>query len=488
MFSTGLTALVESIVGVFVLALVVRLDGSTTLLAAATDLSSGNASALSTLVLSSSFIAVVLEYMVPAAVVALVVFILASGFVYSAEYGSYCQAVDGSSVGISEVMTKFTERWRPMAWTLFLSYLLTLLPAGIGIGVALWIVALRGAGFLVVPALLAAAVGVVASLTLSLLFIYTPVAVSAEKSSGLRAILTSARCARKDLGAALAYSVVYIVLVGAVTGLASIIPVANLPLSSLASVGILILVTPVLHLTKTEIFVEINRDEPVERELFDPLFSDLLPFARVVWRKFREGLTELKSFTLDVRNVPYHVLASFALLVGILLGERIGTQGLTQVFYALGYVPGKINPLVTGSAPGTVGVYIFFHNWEAALSTALSGVWFSAASFVTLVLNGALIGVVVDLVPNTTMLLAALLPHGVIELPSFVVASSAGIKLGVTFLKWVRSGDAGDETAFHVAARQTVYVVIGLALFFFVAGFIEGNITPVIMKMAGWSS
>jgi stage II sporulation protein M len=101
-------------------------------------------------------------------------------------------------------------------------------------------------------------------------------------------------------------------------------------------------------------------------------------------------------------------------------------------------------------------------------------------------LNGVLVGVVSDLVPNPTMLAAALLPHGIIELPSFVLAGSAGIKLGVAFLRSLRGSNPERIDAFHTIARQTFYLIIGLALLFFIAGFIEGNITPVIMRMAGW--
>ena len=189
------------------------------------------------------------------------------------------------------------------------------------------------------------------------------------------------------------------------------------------------------------------------------------------------------AFAFSSKILPYHLLSTAGLLVGWGLGGWLGNQGLTKAIYALGYVPGHINPLVTGSPPLTVGVYIFFHNWQASLATALSGIWFPGVPFITLVLNGVLVGIVSDLTPITTMFAAAILPHGIIELPSFVIAGSAGIKLGVDFLR--SFGKPG--TTLRATARQTVYLLIGLAVLFFIAGFIEGNITPWIMRMAGWS-
>lgn len=489
MFSSGLTALAESIIGIFGLALLVRLEGTSWLDRIARDIASSNSGDLLNLAQSPSFLLTVLEYMVPALLVSAVVLILAGGFVYSAEYGSYLQAAAGSHVGVSEVMSNFVKRWKPMAWTSFLSYVLTALPLAVGSVIGGVYFYLAGAtlvsGLLYALVLLA---GGILTVALALLFIYTPVVVVADNLSGLAAIRRSAAQVRRNLGISFAYAVVLIVLTGAVSYISALVPVVNLPLSSLASVGILILITPVLHLLKTEIYSEAQKTEPVSFVVYGTFLSDLIgALPRTLWSKFVRGLRELKDFTLNSRNAIYHALSAIGLILGWVLGIWIGNNGLTSVLYALGYVPGKINPLVTGSAPFVVGFYVFFHNWETALATALSGVWFPMIPFVTLLLNGALVGVVSDVVPNTTMLVAALAPHGVIELPSFVLAGSAGIRLGVAFFRSMRSPGPQSGQELHAIARQTIYVVIGLALLFFIAGIIEGNITPVIMRMAGWS-
>jgi len=488
MFSTGLTALTESIAGIFVVALLVRLEGTSWLARVASDINSQNFADMATLVSSPAFIALVLEYLLPAAAVSITILVVAGGFVYSAEYGSYWQAREGAHVGVSDVMSRFVEKWRPMAWTMFLSEMLTLLPILAGFGF-LFLLAFTSASLAaVLLAIVVLLAGSILTVVLALFFIYTPVAVAAENLSGLAAIRKSWHQVRQNVGSAFAYGVIYIVLIGAISSGSSFVPFVGLPLSSLASVGILILVVPVLHLTKTEIYSETLKPEPVEFEVYKPLFPDLAgPLPRLLWRKLVEGLKELKEFTFAYQNFKYHLLSAAGLGLGWLLGLWIGNNGLTQVIYALGYVPGKINPLVTGSAPLTVGVYISFHNWQASLATALSGIWFPVAPFVNLLLNGIQIGVVSDLVPNPTMLAAALLPHGIIELPAFVLAGSAGIKLGVFFLRSFRNPAPEKTGEFHRVARQTLYLIIGLALLFFIAGFIEGNVTPTVMRMAGWS-
>jgi uncharacterized membrane protein SpoIIM required for sporulation len=488
MFSTGLTALTESIVGIFVVALLVRLEGTSWLAQIASDINSQNFTDLSSLISSPAFVALVLEYLLPAAAVSITVLAVASGFVYSAEYGSYWQAREGAHVGVSEVMSRFVEKWRPMAWTMFLSNLMTFLPMLTGFGLLVFLGYTSAGLTAVLLATVVLLAGSILTAVLALFFIYTPVAVAADNLSGLAAIRRSWYQVRQNDRTAFAYGIVYIVLIGVISYGSSFIPYVNLPISSLASVGILILVVPVLHLTKTEIYSEMLKPEPVEFEVYKPLFPDLAgPVPRLLWRKLVEGLKELKDFTFALQNLKYHLLSAAGLGLGWLLGLWIGNNGLTGVIYAFGYVPGKINPLVAGSAPLTVGVYIFFHNWQASLATALSGIWFPVMPFVDLLLNGILVGVVSDLTPNTTMLAAALLPHGIIELPAFVLAGSAGIKLGVVFLRSFRNPAPEKIKEFHKVAQQTLYLVIGLALLFFIAGFIEGNITPTIMRMAGWT-
>jgi len=488
MFSTGLTALAESIIGIFGLALLVRLEGTTWLDQIARDIANSNSGDLLNLVRSPSFLLTILEYMVPALLLSAVVLVLAGGFVYSAEYGSYLQAAAGSHVGVSEVMVNFVKRWKPMAWTSFLSYVLTILPVAIVLVVGTVYFSLAGATLVALLLFaLVLFVGTILTVAQALLFIYTPVVVVADNLSGLAAIRRSATQVRRNFGTSFAYGVVLVVLTGAVSYITALVPIVNLPLSSLASVGILILITPVLHLLKTEIYSEAQKTEPVSFVVYSTFLSDLIgALPRMLWSKFVRGLRELKDFALNSRNAIYHALSAVGLVLGWWLGVWIGNSGLVPALYLMGYAPGRINPLVTGSAPLVVGFYVFFHNWETALATALSGVWFPLIPFVTLLLNGALVGVVSDLVPNTTMLVAALAPHGVIELPSFVLAGSAGIRLGVAFYKSMRSPGPQTDQELHTVARQTVYVVIGLALLFFIAGAIEGNVTPVIMRMAGW--
>ncbi len=85
------------------------------------------------------------------------------------------------------------------------------------------------------------------------------------------------------------------------------------------------------------------------------------------------------------------------------------------------------------------------------------------------------------------MLLAVILPHGIIEIPSFLLAGSVGVKLGYAATKArTQPGPKGKEYLATVL-RQAVYIVIGLAPLFLIAGLIEADLTPFIARMFGWT-
>ncbi len=87
---------------------------------------------------------------------------------------------------------------------------------------------------------------------------------------------------------------------------------------------------------------------------------------------------------------------------------------------------------------------------------------------------------------NLTMLYPAILSHGIIEIPAFILAGSIGIKLGFAALRSVAGGGVENQNSLSKIFQQTIYIVVGLAPVFLIAGLIEADITPIIMRMFGW--
>lgn len=68
-----------------------------------------------------------------------------------------------------------------------------------------------------------------------------------------------------------------------------------------------------------------------------------------------------------------------------------------------------------------------------------------------------------------------ILPHGLLEITSILIAGAAGLRLSWAV---IAPGDRTRAKAFAEEGMRSVVIVIGLAICFIVAGFIEGFVTP----------
>ena len=181
--------------------------------------------------------------------------------------------------------------------------------------------------------------------------------------------------------------------------------------------------------------------------------------------------------------------SALAFVFGILVGNFVSNNGYAGYLLSCCYQPGHGNSLLTQLIQPALGVDIFLHNWYVSIGTALAGLGFGAPSLITILYNGFNLGIldVPALSPSLTMFLAAILPHGIIEIPSFVLSGSAGLKLG--YAAWRARFRRGSESLEYLSKTLmlAVYVVVGLAPLLFIAGLIEADITPIIMRMFGWT-
>jgi uncharacterized membrane protein SpoIIM required for sporulation len=504
MLSSSISVLTQSIFVIFGIILLLQLESNGSLTVMASAVASRNYSHLFAVFLSPSVFYPFLWFIVPSSVMAVLVSVLATGFSLSAEFVSYRKALDGKRVGVGEVLLAVKDKWKAMAWTNFLSSLIVYGPIIlVGAGVLTNAGALVGNPLLLLGFLSLFGLAALASTALSFFLMYSNVSVALENVSGLKAVRRSFAVARNYFGVSFIYAIVRVVSIFVVSLVGVFGQFLSLPITSLVSLAISLLLVPVLHLTKTSIYSETLIESEMEFEIYSERSAgfDLVrgPFARLVLSNLERGLAALGRFVIGKQNVVYHLLSLAAFVIGVFIGSFIATHGLTAAIFTLGYQTGQINPTILRAVPLSEGFDIFFHNWLVSVSTALSGIWLVAPSLITLGFNGVILGVVYYLTPNASMFAAAIFPHGSIELPSFILAGSAGVKLGIAFLRtYSRKGNvssSGGQTQaeinqandrFREVAHEVIFVLIGLAVLFLIAGFIEGNITPIIMRSVGW--
>jgi len=132
--------------------------------------------------------------------------------------------------------------------------------------------------------------------------------------------------------------------------------------------------------------------------------------------------------------------------------------------------------------PAIVSLNIFINNLQASAILFLGGVSFGLITVLILTLNGFIIGIVAEMIrqeQGAVFFLAGVLPHGIFEIPAFILAGSLGILLGGELWREL-SGNGDAVAAAGIYARQFLLLVIPLLA---IAACIEGFITPAILDL-----
>lgn len=126
---------------------------------------------------------------------------------------------------------------------------------------------------------------------------------------------------------------------------------------------------------------------------------------------------------------------------------------------------------------------IFLNNLVACIALFVGGATFGVLPLLVLASNGLVIGGILETIrgdQGTQFVLAAILPHGVLEIPAFLVSAGLGLLLAEALGRELLQGegDAADEALRH--GRLFVRYVVP---FVAVAAAIEAFITPHIIQL-----
>ena len=141
-------------------------------------------------------------------------------------------------------------------------------------------------------------------------------------------------------------------------------------------------------------------------------------------------------------------------------------------------VVGKVN----ARDPPSLAVFIFANNLQACILLFLGGVTLGLLTLFIIASNGVIIGGIMELVreqQGLAYVAAAILPHGIFEVPSFIISASLGFILGTALLsEWHGGGDSAATAAAH--GRTFLLGVVPLVT---IAAFVEAFITPQIIHL-----
>ena len=130
---------------------------------------------------------------------------------------------------------------------------------------------------------------------------------------------------------------------------------------------------------------------------------------------------------------------------------------------------------------------LFTNNLKVSLLMICGGVLFGVVPVLGVLANGALVGFVLliltvkDHVNPLLIFVAGILPHGIFEIPAYLLASALGMRIGWLIIRTLADRAGTDEwRAVGKDAAPTILWVMGLL---FVAAMIETGITPLLIRL-----
>lgn len=180
-------------------------------------------------------------------------------------------------------------------------------------------------------------------------------------------------------------------------------------------------------------------------------------------------------------NKKYYIIITLVFLASILFGYVAGTVNSQ---YAKDYIAGsmKDSENIKGLSNFYVFLYIFINNSLSALLSIFVGLFLGVFPVYFTWTNGALLGFFLAIMSSWGDLrgfLVGILPHGVIELPTIIIATSYGLWLGIKFYRRIFYGEKEELiAAIKLVSIQYFKLVVPLLL---IAALIETYVTPKVM-------
>lgn len=177
----------------------------------------------------------------------------------------------------------------------------------------------------------------------------------------------------------------------------------------------------------------------------------------------------------------YFIFSTLILIFSFALGVLIGKTNPQTSQLVLSQLQDKFSP-IAGYSPFQIFVYIFLNNAVINFISIITFFLFGLIPIIILCSNGIVIGIVLEFsIHRLTYkeLVATLLPHGIIEIPTFILSSSLGIWLSIELIKKIFLGKP-FKSSFYYTIKTYFKWILPLTL---IAAFIEAFITPLISAL-----
>jgi len=188
-------------------------------------------------------------------------------------------------------------------------------------------------------------------------------------------------------------------------------------------------------------------------------------------------VTSLRSLlgTTAIVTILLFLVSLIAGWIGTLHNPAIGND-LLSLFQK------EIAGQIAVDHPVDMCLKICANNLEACILLFLGGATFGILTLLILGLNGFVIGAVTEIVGkghSALFIVAAILPHGIFEIPAFLIAATLGFCMTQSLVaEWYGAADTASDAL--MLARYFLLYVLPLIV---VAAVVEAFITPAVIQL-----
>jgi stage II sporulation protein M len=182
-----------------------------------------------------------------------------------------------------------------------------------------------------------------------------------------------------------------------------------------------------------------------------------------------------------INLLPYLIISSIVFIMFIFVGTRLPSDVTSEL---MSQIEESLSPLAS-MGPLSLITVIFINNTLKCLVIIISGILLGLPSLAFICINAVTVGMLTAYLGTSTSLMvmiAALAPHGIIEIPLLVVSTAMGLAIGSETLKFLTRQKSTIKS--HYIYSLKIYLKWMLALFL-LAALIEVLLTPIIISLAG---
>ncbi len=185
----------------------------------------------------------------------------------------------------------------------------------------------------------------------------------------------------------------------------------------------------------------------------------------------------MEKYILSIKS--YILVSSIVFLAGIILGYLLSYFFPNDVQVVVDHLKKAFEPLAQWH-PIHKFIFVFLNNVSTCFLVILLGIVFGIVPIFSCLLNGEILGVLAYLYPQNFLI--KVLPHGIIEIPAFILAVACGIKIGklalVKILK--RKKSINFRLEFTLTIRVLMKIIVPALI---IAAAIEIFITPYLVDI-----